>query len=152
LRAEVAEAKARAAATPDEHDRHLEEGSTLHGWSAKTPEKLKSNAGYEENDERRNRVARARYHGCPASAPALRPRLHAGASGHDVVMPGSDSEIERLAREVAQAHGARWLSIIFAPENAETPWSVSIDEGRGADATTAHGATLIEALGMRLSK
>jgi hypothetical protein len=65
-------------------------------------------------------------------------------------MDTSDAEVERLAREVAHAHGARWLSIIFSPENPELPWSVSIDEGRGGDATTEHGATLVEALRMRI--
>jgi hypothetical protein len=64
----------------------------------------------------------------------------------------SDAEVERLAREVARLHGARWLSIIFAPEDPELPWSVSIDEGRGTDATTAHAATLVEALQIRLAK
>jgi hypothetical protein len=60
-------------------------------------------------------------------------------------------DIERLAQEVARAHGARWLTIIFAPEDPERPWSVSIDEGRGDDAITAHGATLAEALKLRLT-
>jgi hypothetical protein len=63
-----------------------------------------------------------------------------------------DSEVERLAREVASAHGARWLSIIFGPEDRELPWSVSIDEGRGTDATAAHAATLVEALRLRLEQ
>jgi hypothetical protein len=67
-------------------------------------------------------------------------------------MDASGAEVERLAREVAQSHGARWLSIVFAPENPELPWSVSIDEGRGGDATTEHGATLVEALRMRMTK
>jgi hypothetical protein len=65
---------------------------------------------------------------------------------------GSDSDVERLAREVARVHGARWLSIIFAPEDPHLPWSVSIDEGRGDDATTEHAATLVEALEIRLTK
>ena len=64
----------------------------------------------------------------------------------------TDAEVEGLAREVAHIHGARWLSIIFAPENPELPWSVSIDEGRGGDATTEHGATLLDALRMRMTK
>ena len=63
-----------------------------------------------------------------------------------------DEDIERLAREVARARGARWLSIIFAPEDPEHPWSVSIDEGRGQDATTAHAKTLAEALRQRLTE
>jgi hypothetical protein len=63
-----------------------------------------------------------------------------------------DDSVERLAREVADAHNARWLSIIFAPENADTPWSVSIDEGTGDDAITEHCATLADALRLRLSK
>jgi hypothetical protein len=67
-------------------------------------------------------------------------------------MDSSDAEVERLARDVAYAHGARWLSIIFSPENPELPWSVSIDEGRGGDATTDHAATLVEALRMRMTK
>jgi hypothetical protein len=67
-------------------------------------------------------------------------------------MSTSDAEVERLVREVVRAHGARWLSIIFSPENPASPWSVSIDEGRGGDATTEHGATLVEALRMRLGK
>ena len=67
-------------------------------------------------------------------------------------MDASDSEVEGLAREVARVHGARWLSIIFAPEDPQLPWSVSIDEGRGDDATTAHAATLVEALQIRLTK
>ena len=67
-------------------------------------------------------------------------------------MDSSDSEVEALAREVAREHGARWLSIIFAPEDPNLPWSVSIDEGRGGDATTAHASTLAEALRMRLTE
>jgi hypothetical protein len=71
--------------------------------------------------------------------------------GNDLVMVDDpNTEVERLAREVAHAHSARWLSIIFAPEDPQLPWSVSIDEGRGDDATTAHAATLVEALNMRL--
>jgi hypothetical protein len=65
---------------------------------------------------------------------------------------GSDTDVEHLAREVARVHGARWLSIIFAPESPDLPWSVSIDEGRGDDATTAHGSSLVEALRQRLEK
>jgi hypothetical protein len=68
------------------------------------------------------------------------------------VVEASDSDVERLAREVARVHGARWLSIIFAPEDPRLPWSVSIDEGRGDDATTAHASTLVEALEIRLTK
>jgi len=64
----------------------------------------------------------------------------------------NDSEIERLARAVAAEHGARWLSIIFSPEDPNHPWSVSIDEGRGADATTAHAGSLVEALRLRLKQ
>ena len=67
-------------------------------------------------------------------------------------MDASDAEVESLAREVARKHGARWLSIIFAPEDKYRPWSVSIDEGRGANATTAHGATLVDALRSRLTE
>jgi hypothetical protein len=62
----------------------------------------------------------------------------------------ANPDIEQLAEEVARVRGARWLSIIFAPEDRDRPWSVSIDEGRGDNATTAHGATLVEALQMRL--
>jgi hypothetical protein len=62
-------------------------------------------------------------------------------------IPRSNGWFER-----SRAHGARWLSIIFAPEDPHLPWSVSIDEGRGGDATTAHGSTLAEALRMRLTK
>ena len=69
-----------------------------------------------------------------------------------MIVEASDAEVEQLAREVAHAHGARWLSILFAPEDEHLPWSVSIDEGRGEDATTAHASTLVEALGMRLTK
>jgi hypothetical protein len=64
----------------------------------------------------------------------------------------ADADIERLAREVASAHGARWLSIIFAPEDKQLPWSVSINEGRGDDATDVHASTLVEALRLRLTK
>ncbi len=70
---------------------------------------------------------------------------------HHVIVDASEPEIEQLAREVALAHGARWLSIIFAPEDPQLPWSVSIDEGRGEDATTAHASTLVEALRIRLT-
>jgi hypothetical protein len=38
------------------------------------------------------------------------------------------------------------------PKNKHLPWSVSIDEGRGDDATTAHATTLVEALEVRLTK
>jgi hypothetical protein len=69
-----------------------------------------------------------------------------------VIVETPDVEVEQLAREVAQAHGARWLSILFSPEDKHLPWSVSIDEGRGEDATTAHASTLVEALRMRLTK
>ncbi len=62
-----------------------------------------------------------------------------------------DPDIERLAREVARAHGARWLTIFFAAEDTERPWSVSIDEARGDDAITAHAATLVDALRLRLT-
>jgi hypothetical protein len=68
------------------------------------------------------------------------------------VVESSDADIEGLAREVARAHGARWLSIIFAPEDKQLPWSVSIDEGRGDDATDVHASTLVEALQLRLTK
>jgi hypothetical protein len=71
---------------------------------------------------------------------------------HDHSVNESDAEVERLAWEVARAHRARWLSVIFAPEDPNLPSSVSIDEGRGEDATTAHGASLVEALRMRLTK
>lgn len=60
-------------------------------------------------------------------------------------------DVEQLARAVASAHKARWLAIVFAPEDPRLPWSVSIDEGRGDDATTAHAATLVEALRLRLT-
>ena len=70
--------------------------------------------------------------------------------GNDAIVDDFVDDVEALAREVAHAHTARWLSIIFAPEDPDLPWSVSIDEGHGADATTAHGATLVEALRMRL--
>jgi hypothetical protein len=69
---------------------------------------------------------------------------------HDAVP--DDEDIEALAREVADARAARWLSIIFAPEDPEHPWSVSIDEGRGTGATTAHARTLAEALRQRLTE
>jgi hypothetical protein len=73
-------------------------------------------------------------------------------SRHHVVVQDPDAEVERLAREVARVHEARWLSFIFAPEDPDRPWSVSIDQGLGDDATTAHGSTLVEALRMRLTK
>jgi len=74
------------------------------------------------------------------------------ALASSVIMDAPSDEIEQLARDVARAHGARWLSIIFTPEDPAFPWSVSIDEGRGEDATTAHGSTLVEALQIRLTK
>jgi len=63
-----------------------------------------------------------------------------------------DDDIERLARDVAHVHRAIWLSIIFAPENADSPWSVAIDEGRDNDAIIGHSATLAEALRLRLAQ
>ena len=71
---------------------------------------------------------------------------------HHVNVNTWGDDVERLARDVAHAHGAWWLSIIFAPENPDAPWSVSIDEGRDNDATTRHTATLADALRLRLTE
>lgn len=63
------------------------------------------------------------------------------------------SEIESLAREVASARGARWLTVTFNPEDEQFPWMVAVEEGYPTrDETTYHEPTLKSALAARLNR